>query len=132
MAKSAGRNSVLRKDGTAIAGARVSGVTMDAAPIDITDNDSNGLTELMSGEVSTRQLAFSVEGVEEDQVLRDIAFDPTANLLLTDITFLFDNGDSLAGSFFMSNYAENNPYEEATTFTAQFSSSGAWTWTPAA
>ena len=131
MAKVAGRNALVKKNGTVIGGVRVSNITLDAQPIDITDNDSDGLQELLSGDVARRSLGFSVEGLEEDQVLRDVAMSPTAELLLTDMTFTFANGDVISGSFFMSNYTEGNPYEDSATFTASFTSSGAWTWTPA-
>lgn len=133
MAKAAGRSALVKKNGTVIGGVRVSNMTMDAAPIDITDNDSAGVQELLSGGASTRSLSFSVEGIEEDTVLRDIAMDSTAELLLTDMSFTFANtADVITGNFFMSNYTIGNPYQDASTFSAQFTSSGAWTNTPAA
>lgn len=128
MAKAAGRNALIKKAATVIGGVRVTNVTMDAAPIDVTDNDSAGFTELLDNAFATRTLGFSVEGLEEDQVLRDIAFGTSSNLLLTDLTFTFANADVLSGSFYMTNYTEGNPYQEAATFSATFTSSGAWTY----
>lgn len=132
MAKSAGRDALVKKNGTVIGGVRVSNINLDASPIDITDNDSAGVQTLLSGGASRRSLSFSVEGQEADTVLRDIAMDATAELLLTDMSFIFSGvADVITGAFFMSNYTIGNPYEDATTYTAQFTSSGAWTNTPA-
>lgn len=128
MAKVAGRTALIKKATVVIGGVRVTNVTMDAAPIDITDNDSAGFTELLNDAFATRTLGFSVEGLEEDQVLRDLAMGTSSNLLLSDLTFTFGNGDILSGSFYMTNYTEGNPYQEASTFTAAFTSSGAWTY----
>jgi predicted secreted protein len=130
MAKAAGRLALLKKNATTIGGVRVTNIMMDATPIDVTDNDSLGLQELL-GVPGSRILSFDVEGVQEDAVLRDIAFTATSSLLLTDMTFTFGSAeigaDVISGSFFMTNYKEGNDYKEATTFSASFTSSGAWT-----
>lgn len=132
MAKAAGRKAVVSKNATPIGGVRVSNVKMDATPIDVTDSNSAGIQELLGGtDWATRMLSFDVEGVYKDPVLRDIAMDATASLLLTDMTFQFSDGlttgDVISGDFFMSNYEEGNPHDDATTFKCSFTSSGAWT-----
>jgi predicted secreted protein len=130
MAASAGMDAVVKKSGTAIAGVRVSGVTRDATPIDITGRDASGLVTLLGGgKLSSSQLTFNVEGVEQDRVLEQIALDPSADLLLTDMTLELGSGYTIAGTFFMGNYQAGNDYKEASTFSAQFASSGAWTYT---
>lgn len=126
MPKVAGRTALVKKGIVVIGGVRVSNITMDAAPIDITDNDSAGFTELLDDAYATRTLGFSVEGLEEDQILRDIALGPASNLLIPDLTFTFGNADVISGNFYMTNYTEGNPYQEASTFSASFTSSGAW------
>lgn len=130
MAKAAGRKAVVSKNAVAIGGVRVSNVQVDYTPIDVTDNDSLGLQELL-GDYGMGVLTFDVEGVAKDPVLRDIAFDPTISKLLTDMSFKFADAlaadDTITGSFFMLNYKEGNDYKEATTFSASFTSSGAWT-----
>jgi len=129
MAKAAGRLATLSKDSTVIGGTRVTNIQVDYTPIDVTNNDSDGLQELLA--VSGMSvMTFDVEGVYKDPVLRDIAMDPTTTQLLTDLTFDFADGGvgsaTVSGSFFMLNYKEGNDYKEATTFSASFTSSGAW------
>jgi len=130
MAKSAGRAAVVSKNAVAIGGVRVSNITMDATPIDVTDNDSLGLQELLPS-ASSKVLSFDVEGVYKDPVLRDIAMSPGSVLLLTDMTFKFSDAlaaaDTISGLFFLTSYKEGNDYKEATTFSASFTSSGTWT-----
>jgi predicted secreted protein len=134
MAKAAGRAAVVSKNSIVLGGVRVSNITMDGTPIDVTDQDSVGLQELLGGTSwSSRLISFDVEGVYKNPTLRDIAFDPTASLILTDMTFKFSDAlaakDTIGGTFFMSNYKEGNDYKEATSFSASFTSSGAWTFT---
>jgi len=129
MAKVAGRLATLSKDSTVIGGTRVTNIQVDYTPIDVTDNDSDGLQELLS-EYGMGVMTFDVEGVYKDPVLRDIAMDPATTQLLTDLTFDFADGGvgsaTVSGDFFMLNYKEGNDYKEATTFSASFTSSGAW------
>jgi len=130
MAKAPGRAASVLKNSVAIAGVRVMTIKIDNASIDVTDKDSLGIVEVLST-AATRQISLSVEGIYKEPVLRDIAFDPTASQLLTDLTFKFADGlttkDTIAGNFFMTSYEEGNPYEDAVTFSASFTSSGAWT-----
>lgn len=132
MAKAAGRLAVVSKNAVAIGGVRVSNIKMDATPIDVTDKDSAGLQTLLGGTSwGSRVLSFDVEGVYTDPVLRDIAMDTTLSMTFTDLTFKFADAlaakDTIGGTFFMTNYTEGNPYQEAATFSASFTSSGAWT-----
>ena len=86
MAKAPGRNAKVYKNAILIGGVRVTNISIDSTPIDVTDNDSAGLQELLP-ESSMRVLSFDIEGVYKDPVLRDIALDPDASQLLTDMTF---------------------------------------------
>ena len=130
MAKAAGRKSLLKKASTTIAGVRVTGITLDSTPIDITDNDSAGLQTLMS-DSALQVLGITVSGVESDHVLRDIALDPSTSQLLTDLTFTFADSpgakDVISGNFYMTNYKEDNDFKDAVQFSATFTSSGTWT-----
>ena len=130
MAKAAGRAAVVSKNAVVLGGVRVSNISVDSTPIDVTDQDSSGLQELLSAS-SLRVLTFDVEGVYKNQTLRDIAMDPAGVMLLTDMTFKFSDAlaakDTIGGNFFMTSYKEGNDYKEATTFAASFTSSGTWT-----
>jgi predicted secreted protein len=130
MAKAPGRAAVVSKNATVIGGVRVSNIQVDYTPIDVTDNDSAGLQELLAV-YSMGVLTFDVEGVYKDPVLRNIAMTPGASKLLTDMTFKFADGltaaDVISGNFFMLSYKEGNDYKEGATFSASFTSSGTWT-----
>jgi predicted secreted protein len=130
MPKNAGRAAIVRRAGTPIASVRVSTISWGAEAIDVTDRDSAGIVEVLAA-VATQQITLSVEGVYSSPVLRDIAFDVAASKLLTDITFQFGDAlaakDTIAGNFFFASYEESNPHDAETTFTAEFTSSGAWT-----
>lgn len=130
MGKAAGRLAVLSKNAVAIGGVRVTTIKVDNTPIDVTDKDSAGLTELLSVP-ATRQLTISVEGVYEDPVLRDIAMTPATSPMLTDLTFKFADAltavDTIGGNFFMTSYEEGNPHDDGVGFSAEFVSSGTWT-----
>lgn len=130
MAADIGRDAVLKKNAVAIAGVTQTGLSVNNEPVDITSNDSAGYRTIL-GTSGTESIDISVEGVYTDDVLRDVAFG-TGSKLLTDITFAFANGDTLSGDFFLATFEETNPTAEATTFSASFQSSGAYTFTPSA
>lgn len=133
MAKAAGRDAIFKKASTAIGGVRVVNLSMNGTPIDVSDRDSSGFREILTGTTDwqDRSLTFSVEGIHDDETLRDIAVNPAASLYLTDLEFEFASGDTITGNFWMDNYDEGNNYREATTFTAAFSNAGTWTRTAA-
>lgn len=130
MAKVAGRFHVLSKGGVSIGGIKVTTIKFGAESIDVTDKDSNGILEVL-GAAASQSITISVEGVYKDPVLRDIAFDPLASKLLTDLTFKFADAlaakDTIGGSFFMGSYEEGNPDDGPASYSAEFTSSGAWT-----
>ncbi len=129
MAKAAGRLATLKKNAVLIGGVRVTNIQVDYTPIDVTDNDSAGLQELLA-DYGLGVMTFDIEGVYKDPILRDIAMDPATSQLLTDLTFAFADGGvgsaTVSGNFFMLNYKEGNDYKEAATFSASFTSSGTW------
>lgn len=130
MAKAAGRLAVLSKAATPIGGVRVTTVSVANEAIDVTDKDSAGIVELLAV-AATKQITLKVEGVYKDPVLRDLALNAAASPLLTDLTFKFADAlvaaDTISGNFFMTSYEEGNPHDDASTFSAEFVSSGTWT-----
>lgn len=131
MAVGAGRNCLIKKAGTTIAGVQVTGISVDNTPIDITDNDSAGLQTLMDLSAK-RALTLTVAGLEKDGVLHAVAMSTVAtSQKLTDLTFIFGNAlaavDTLTCDWFMTNYKEDNDFQQAGKFSANFTSSGAWT-----
>jgi len=133
MAKTAGRDYLIKKNDVTIAGVRVVGMTWAGQPIDVTDQGDDGITTYLGSEFANETLEISVEGVEDGDVLADLAFGTTSSARhLTDITIDRPNGDTVSGTFIMTNYAETGNYQEATTFTASLVRSGIHTLTPGA
>lgn len=133
MAKQDGALFVLKKNNVVIGGGRTVGLTVNGSPINTTDQGDSGVTNYLAGVLTGRSLEISVDGQEEDQVLRTLAVaTDAADVFLTDLTLTFGNGDVLSGDFVMTGYTETGAYEDAQTYTASFASDGAWTFTAAA
>jgi predicted secreted protein len=133
MANSAGRDLVLKKNSTAIASARVTGVTWAGTPIDTTNNDSSGITEYLADEFATETLELTIEGLTDDDVLSDLAFSTTtSDKHLSDITLTRPNGDVISGTFILTQYQETGNHDGVVTFNGTLVRSGAHTWTPSA
>lgn len=131
MSANAGQDGVFSIGGSPVAGVRVSGFTREATPIDITDKGSAGYQELLSGKVSSAVLSMNIEGVEKDNVLRDLALGASSGWHIADAELQLADGDKITGAFFLGSYQEGEDYKEAGTFTASLTSSGPWTFTPA-
>ena len=131
MAKQDGALFVLKKATVVIGGGRTVNMTVNGSPINTTDQGDAGIAKYLAGVLTGRSLEFSVEGQEEDQVLRTIAFGASSASFLGDLTFTFGNGDILSGNFVMTGYTETGAYEDAQTYTATFASDGDWTFTAA-
>jgi len=129
-AVAAGRAQTLKKATTTIAGIRVSSISFDDTPIDITSNDSLGVRKLMNVSAESG-ITITVSGVETDGVLYTIAKGPTTSRLITDLTFVSPSEDAamdtISGDFFMTNFKLDGDYKEGVMFSATFLSSGSWT-----
>lgn len=135
MAKAAGRELVIRKNGTAIAAVREKSVTWNGTPIDVTTDDDNAAMTYLADEFATTSLEISVSGLADSDVLPDLVYAVGATVHsgkhLSDITILLPNGDVIGGDFILTNYAQTGTYQEAVTFTATLIRSGIHTLTPA-
>lgn len=132
MAKQAGRLCVIKKNATTIGGARNVGITVNGTPINVEDQGDAGFQTMLAGVLTGRSIELTVDGYEEDQVIRDIAFAATSTgHFLDDLTFEFPNGDEISGDFVLSGYSETGAYEDGQTFNGTFTSDAAWTYTPA-
>lgn len=124
-----GRELLVKRGSTVIAGVRTKTVTFNGEPVDVTTDDDSGFRKLLA-EVGQKSIDMSVEGVTKDNELRSAALSGTS-LLLTDVNIEWPNGDTLSGDFFMNSVEETGAYNDAITFTSSFQSSGEWTYTPA-
>lgn len=129
MAVAAGRDMVIKKAGTVIAGVRKVSLSIDNVSIDITSADDVGFQKLMSVSAG-RSLTLSVEGVESDRVLYTVGITPGTSQLLTDLSITIPTAgttnDVITGDFYMSNYKGEGDYKDAVMFSVTFTSSGAW------
>lgn len=132
MAKTAGRLCVIKKATATIAGGRTVGVTVNGSPIDVTDQGDLGFQTMLGDVLTGRSLGLTIDGYEEDSILRDIAMaaDPAGHFM-TDLTFVYPNGDIISGAFVMTGYSESGAYQDGQTFNATFTSNAAWTFTAA-
>lgn len=126
----AGRDCLIKKNGTTIGGLITNGAQFAFAGISIKNKGTDGYETTIAGKEASKGLTLTGEGQVDDQVLRDIAADPSGNRLFTDITYVFSNGDQLSGNFRLTQYDETAGDDEAELFNVTWVSDGAWTWTP--
>ena len=131
MAKTAGRDLLIKKGGTTIAGARVSGMSFNGTPIDISDNQDGAAITYLANEFSETTLEFTLAGLEDGQVLRDLFLGAAdSGRHPSDLTLVFPNTDEISGNFILSSYTETGEYRDAVTFDATMIRNGAHTYTP--
>jgi len=120
MAKMVGRVVTVTLDATAVAAARTKSLTINNSPINVTTDDEDGIQALLNvpGE---KAVELSIDGILDDEALVDLALsaNPQGTFIFTYPTY------TITGDFFMSSYSEGQPYNDATTFSASFSSTGA-------
>lgn len=130
----AGRDFVVSKGGTALAGVNTKSFDWAGEPIDMTTDDDNGRRKLDSA-TGQEQIDMSVEGKLVGDTLRALVLGSSSKLL-TDITLEFPiltegntTNATLSGDFFISGYSESGSHNDAITFSASFQSSGDWVYT---
>lgn len=131
MAAKSGRVLLVKKATIAIAGFRANTVTIDGSPVVITDKQDAGFRTIadFAGE---KAMDIEGDGVWQANTLGALAFAATATgLLLTDITLVNGNGDTISGDFYLANYEETGEHDGAIEFSGSFQSSGVWTVTAA-
>lgn len=126
MAAAKGRELLVKKGSTVLAGVRTKGVSINGEPIDITSDDDDGYRTLLA-DAGTYSIDLSVEGITKDDTLKSVIM-AGGSLLLTDITVEYPNGKTLSGDFFLNSLEETGTYNEAVTFSASLQSSGTWSY----
>lgn len=132
-----GREFLIKKNSTTLAGVRTKSFSFAGEPVDVTTDDDTGFRTLLA-ESGQEAIDISVEGLTKDVVLRGAALG-SGSLMLTDVTLEFPktgtqatSGDTISGNFFLTSLEESGTYNDAMTFSASLQSSGAWTYTPGA
>lgn len=120
MAEMLGRKVTITIDSTVIANARTKSLTINNETIDITADGDEGIQRFLT-EAGQKAVEVSVEGLEVDDALLELSLgtDISTTVLFTYPTY------TITGTFVMPSYSQSLPYNEATTFSATFSSSGA-------
>lgn len=123
-----GRSVLIHRNGVLVAGARAKSITINGSPIDITNDDDDGVRKLME-EPGQLDVEITVSGVVMNANLRFESLSLNDRVKPTD--FIFGTGsptNRYSGDFFLSSYSEGHPYQEAGTFEATFLSAGTVTY----
>jgi predicted secreted protein len=130
--KTTGRKLQILKGGTPIIAVRNKTFSWNGEPIDVTNDDDDGFRTLLSDAQGQEQIDVSGDGISDSPIIRNIALDPAASKMLTDITLKWiDTLEEIAGNFKLVSFEESGTYNDALTFTFSLQSSGLWTYTPA-
>lgn len=124
MSARSGRELLIKKNSTAIAGLRTTSVSFTAEGVDVTDKLDNGY-RTMGDFVGLLSFEISGDGVSKGTVLRDI-FKGGSGFLLEDVTIEWDDSEEWECDVFFSAYEETGAHNEEVTFSATFQSSGEW------
>lgn len=115
-----GRKVSIKIDGSVIAAARTKSLTINNETINITADGDDGIARYLT-EAGEKSVEISVDGLMVDDALltKALGSDISAVIIFTYPTY------TITGTFVMPSYGEGLPYNEAITFNASFSSSGA-------
>ena len=132
MAASVGRNITLTwgsdSPPQAIAGVKEKSLTLNNEPIDITSDDDAGWRSLLATP-GQKQVELKVSGVTKD---RKLIADWFAGQLTQAVILTYEDGATITGSFFLSEYSDKGNFKDATAFDATLMSTGVIAYTPAA
>lgn len=120
-----GRKVTISIGGSVVAQARTKSLTINNTAINVTTNGDLGIQTLLA-ESGEQSVDVSVDGLylSTDTAILDAALAAPNSAALVAIEF--DYGDfTISGQFKQTSYNEGQPYNEAITFSASYSSSGA-------
>ena len=121
---------------TTLVGIRTRGFTINAEPVDITNDDDSGWRTLLA-EPGLRSMEVPVAGISSDEILIAAIMEGTTYALSAVLINLASGvGEvtpgTLAGDFFLSSLEQTGEHDGAVEFTATLMSSGAITYTATA
>lgn len=127
MAANAGRAIVFKWNGAQLLGVREKGIALNGEAINITSDEDNGWRTLL--DVSAEDsIDITLSGVTKDDVLKMAYL--TGQRMATG-SLEYPNGLIIEAEFYLANYTDTGPYNNATTFSATLQSNGPPTVTPA-
>lgn len=130
MAGNVGRADTIRKNNVVIVGVQDKRISWSGESIDVTSDEDVGVRKLLE-DYGQQQLSISISGVFKDPTFRAIALNSSTSGHLTDITYHFADGSSIAGDVLLVGYDDGGPYNDATTFSVTLEYSNTWTLVPA-
>jgi predicted secreted protein len=135
MVANVGRELLVKKNSTVIAGIRTATLDWSGESIDVTTGEDAGVRLLLEASAQ-EQIDMPIEGIMKEEELRDLTIGASADRILTDIEIEWPITDpanstpaTLTGNFRLSSYSEGAPYNEAITFSGTLESSGPFVYT---
>lgn len=124
-----GREGVLTVSGQKIAGAVTKGVTCNNEPVDVTDDDSSGWRELMA-RPGLKTIDLPISGQLKNLELFQSFFNAQGGSQIFPINYLYADGSTIAGNFFLTTIGETGDANGAKTFDSSWQSAGEIIFTP--
>ncbi len=115
-----GRKIILTVNGSVVAGVREKGLACAGEPINVSDDDANGIRQLLD-EAGESTVDLSMSGVLKGDVLAAIWFSTTK---IAALSLTYPNGRVISGDFFLASYNETGTYNDATTMEAAWNNTG--------
>lgn len=103
-----------------IKGVREMSIDLNGEPIDVTSNEDDGIRTLLTLSAQD-EVNVGISGVSKDTRLKAAWFtgDRTQQC-----TFVYPDGSTMVGTFFLATFKETEPYKDAATFEASLMSNG--------
>jgi predicted secreted protein len=114
---------------TTVGGVRVTNLTINNNPVDITNVGSGGFQELLP-DGGTQSVSMSVDGVVVDNAAFQTVQTQADDRTLIFYKVAFADAGVITAKFAVASFGIGAPHDGAQTFTASLSSSGALTITP--
>ena len=121
MTAGVGRNVTLTWGGAGIAGVKEKSFTLNNEPIDTTSDDDGGWRTILD-EPGQKQVELKVSGLTKD---RQLIADWFTNSLRQAVVLAYEDGATIRGDFFLSEYSDKGNFKDAVSFDATLMSTGA-------
>jgi len=122
-----GREVIVTVGGSTLVGVTTNGTTFNNEPLDTTDDNSSGWTELLALP-GVKNLELAISGILKNLELLNTWGTSTSQIFA--ITVTYTDGSVLSFDGFMSNISQTGESNGLITFDAAFASSGVVTFTP--
>jgi predicted secreted protein len=128
VAEDLGRAIAFTWNGNAIPGVRQKAIKRNGAAVDVTSDENSGVRKLLE-DAAQDNIDISLSGVTK---VRTLMQDWHAGTRTRAVVITYPDGSTLAGNFFLQDYTDTGPYNEAITFEAELLSDGPIIFTPGA